>query len=462
MTLTNDELVKRLAGKLQKPEHAVSEELNALVQELNDAVSKGEEYIIDGIGTFRVTNGELVFEPDAILAIEINHKYAGMEDIEILGADKEGKDEEIEPKEKEDKSDGNVPKDEDEWSPIHFDDPNISNLTDLKDETTKGKNGNGKHESEIKEQLDEVKRKVRQLESDEGNQNEEEPFLEDSEDWDDSANDDENKIVYEGNQEEDHVIDEAVPKEPVVEDPKEEKPPKKKKKRVKRRSRGERTVSGSVAIIVGILGVFFVVGLVWILVTYNGNQPNANVLLGENATQKQTSKSNAQPQRQQPSSGNNQNNGGGLFANPQPGSSNSNSDNTNTAKRSNSQSMRMKTSSPQTSNQTPTTPPTGTSSNNTNLFGLKGDLSPKNTDFYTIVVYSLTDHKRAEEVRNNLSSKNYRVSLTRSRLNNQYIYRVGLGQFKNTASAEQAAKGLPSKFRDNHFIKHVHLKSTNE
>lgn len=437
MTLTNEEIIKQIAGILNRTEEEVSEELSNLVTRVEDEVKAHGESTIQGLGTFKKVNDKLEFIPDDTLALEINHKYAGMEEIEIAEPDKEGLDEEIEMPVEEPENESQHSSENEEES------ESLERTDDTEEEQEQDQEGPSEEEKkqkelETREQLEEVREKVRQLESKEKREKGISEPKENSDLENESPSDTDSKEKEKGSTSSSDQKKEAE-KSSGNQKNKEKKEQKQGSKKTttkgkrprKRKPSKDRKVSGNVAIIIGTVGVVTVVVLVWVLVSYLGNQPNTNVLLGSpnKANSSQTIAVKKSKQSKTLTKGK---------------ASKPNSVKNKTAKIAQISSKKA------------------TDKTKIKKYGLKGDLVQKNSDFYTVVVYSLNDLKRAKTIKNKLAKENYRASLTTANVNNQELYRIGLGQFKNVKDAEEAAQNLPPKYRKHHFIKHVHLKSPNE
>lgn len=88
----------------------------------------------------------------------------------------------------------------------------------------------------------------------------------------------------------------------------------------------------------------------------------------------------------------------------------------------------------------------------TEQWGLEGEYTPVD-DYYTIVVYSLTNRERAESEYDNISNEGYRATLNAYRPDpDSQSWRVGIGQFQSVGEAEDAADRLPDPWRTDHFI----------
>jgi|AntRauTorcE11897_2_1112592.scaffolds.fasta_scaffold03727_5 nucleoid DNA-binding protein len=89
MVIDKGTLVALLVEKTGRSKQQVNEQLNQLVNKIRQTADSDSTLKIDGLGTFSSQDGELQFEPDEQLQIEINQKYAGMKPIELMAAFKE-------------------------------------------------------------------------------------------------------------------------------------------------------------------------------------------------------------------------------------------------------------------------------------------------------------------------------------------------------------------------------------
>lgn len=89
MTMSNKELVELLSTKAELSDEEVENNLRQLREYLSSELQNKQACTLEGLGTFSVQDGELNFTPDPKLAAEINHTYAGMKPIELIGAYKE-------------------------------------------------------------------------------------------------------------------------------------------------------------------------------------------------------------------------------------------------------------------------------------------------------------------------------------------------------------------------------------
>ncbi|MFU8812192.1 MAG: SPOR domain-containing protein, partial [Balneolaceae bacterium] len=89
------------------------------------------------------------------------------------------------------------------------------------------------------------------------------------------------------------------------------------------------------------------------------------------------------------------------------------------------------------------------------VYGLMGDLIPEANDGYTIVLHSLRSLASAREAAADLRDSNYRTIVTERVVNDQTVYRVGVGQFPSIDEALSMARTLPVPYNDQHFIQRI-------
>lgn len=80
-------LVDRIAERLQTDVVSVSAGLQELLEALHRELQQHGKAHLAGLGEFRLTEGKLVFEPDAELADDVNFRYSGLEPVVIAGSE---------------------------------------------------------------------------------------------------------------------------------------------------------------------------------------------------------------------------------------------------------------------------------------------------------------------------------------------------------------------------------------
>lgn len=86
MKLTNHEFTKLLSEQLSADEDNTSTQLAKMLAEFNKAGENGEEFIINGLGSFSLVDGSVQFHPSEEFSTEINHIYEGMEPVDADAA----------------------------------------------------------------------------------------------------------------------------------------------------------------------------------------------------------------------------------------------------------------------------------------------------------------------------------------------------------------------------------------
>lgn len=89
------------------------------------------------------------------------------------------------------------------------------------------------------------------------------------------------------------------------------------------------------------------------------------------------------------------------------------------------------------------------------MYGLSGEIMEEANGGYSIVIHSLYNEIRAEEVAENFRDDGYRVHVTPRVVNGLDVWRVSLGQFESIPDAQEAAETLPAPFNENNFIQRL-------
>ncbi len=86
-------------------------------------------------------------------------------------------------------------------------------------------------------------------------------------------------------------------------------------------------------------------------------------------------------------------------------------------------------------------------------YGLRGPEDEVLIGAYTIVVHSLRNERKSEIEKQRLENQGFKATRWAAVLpNGNTSYRVGIGQFKSVSDAERAVEELPEPFRSNNFI----------
>lgn len=88
-------------------------------------------------------------------------------------------------------------------------------------------------------------------------------------------------------------------------------------------------------------------------------------------------------------------------------------------------------------------------------YGLYGEYVEAEGREYTIVLHSLSTQQQAENAVQNLSVDGYRTIITETTVNNNNVFRVGVGQFESVESALSEAETLPEPFNTQNFIQRI-------
>lgn len=88
-------------------------------------------------------------------------------------------------------------------------------------------------------------------------------------------------------------------------------------------------------------------------------------------------------------------------------------------------------------------------------YGLYGDYIEADGTEYTIVVHSFRTQELAQNVVPELIEEGYRTTVTERTVNNNNVFRVGIGQFDSVDAALREAESLPEPYRNQNFIKRI-------
>lgn len=89
------------------------------------------------------------------------------------------------------------------------------------------------------------------------------------------------------------------------------------------------------------------------------------------------------------------------------------------------------------------------------MYGLTGEVVEEINGEYSIVIHSLYNELRAEEVADGYRDDGYRVHVTSRIIDGLDVWRVSLGQFESIPDAQEAALTLPEPFNENNFIQRI-------
>lgn len=89
------------------------------------------------------------------------------------------------------------------------------------------------------------------------------------------------------------------------------------------------------------------------------------------------------------------------------------------------------------------------------VYGLMGSLNASANDGFTIILHSMRNQRNAERAAQELRELGYRTIVSERTVNNETVYRVGVGQFETVDKGLEAAKTLPEPYNENHFIQRI-------
>lgn len=419
MTVNNKQLIDLLTQKTGLEPVEAEQQVYQLVKYVGNQLEAEGTCTIDGLGTFGLQGGELHFEADDLLTLEINHKYAGMKPIELIGAYK-------------DIGETPVPVTEAE--------------TPLPEPETKAED---QKEPEITEaQVEVEKEEVPAAEE------QEEPEIPD-EILADATPEPEELLAPEENEVEPESEAEEPVKEPVLrKEPagKSEEPtspatkaeddkwkPKSKPRTMRSRKSkssdafGKWLVAAVIVIAVGIAG-----WLVYDMGLNGGAEDN-----GPNVTENSSAdglgaetESESSPDEDVAAA----DLSGGTDSGQEPAGADEES--------------LQDSSEPNAGNSTSNIADIAEESRQS-AYGLRGGATPDVKDGYTIVVHSLRDEAKVRRVNNELQQQGYRTVIFSANVMDTTFWRLGLGQFKTIEDALEAAATLPDIYKQNHFVRRI-------
>lgn len=88
-------------------------------------------------------------------------------------------------------------------------------------------------------------------------------------------------------------------------------------------------------------------------------------------------------------------------------------------------------------------------------YGLRGGATPDISDGYTIVILSMRNEARVRRVNTELQQEGYRTIITKASVMDTTFWRLGLGRFKTINDASEASLKLPDPYKSNYFIKRI-------
>lgn len=88
-------------------------------------------------------------------------------------------------------------------------------------------------------------------------------------------------------------------------------------------------------------------------------------------------------------------------------------------------------------------------------YGLRGGATPDISDGYTIVILSMRNEAKVRSVNTELQQEGYRTIITKASVMDTTFWRLGLGRFKTISDASEASLKLPDPYKSNYFIKRI-------
>lgn len=392
MKIDREQLTELLVEKSGLDEKQVASQLDTLVERIRQAAREGKSFHIEGFGTFAAKGEELLFEPEKTLQTEVNQKYAGMKPIELIGAYR-------------DQAAAGAGADDE-------------SVVEAGGETTPAS-----RRDKIKARAEKARKEAARRAETEG--------------------EDEEPVSPEPEEAPASPVPEPERAEKAVE-PKEEKsgrPAGKdtakegfiKARAEGRKSRDRQPISAVAGRIVGISLILFAVlaagWWAWDAGWFEGDlageppaveEPDNRPSMSQEQDQPGEGQRGEEEARQQT----------GRQASEQGGGQGVSGDETGLDA----------VSGGETSAQQP-------------AYGLRGETDTQLASFYTIVVHSVRNQSRADQLAEGLMEQGYRVAIRSATVNGTAYWRVGIGQFESVQSASEAAEDVPEPYRSDHFIR---------
>ena len=451
MTIDRQQLIELLAQKTGLEREQIEEQLSELINKIKKAAEKGKTFEIKEFGTFSIVDDMLHFEPAEELKTEINHKYTGMEPIELIGAFGEGSAEEKKTKAesgKEDEKPEEATEEDRVWG-LDLPEEEEEPAAEEPEKPTPQQQPAPGEEPEPPSPIPGEKDKPVPPPDEKEDEKEPKPPA-------DRLEDEAMPAPPPG---EPAGEEEAVGRESVKDDKTEEEEPKPKfqfDSGRERKSRPETTPKATQRSasrktspksaedekdpIGTILTVFVIVAALaaagW-LVFDMGLIPGLSGGNGETVVEQQPPPppQETQPEQQPQNDDINE---------PAPETQNTQQPSTEEQQ---PQATESEQPSPSQTEQQEQPPPP--------VYGLKGELNPEANDGYTIIVHSLRSESKARGIRDDLRNEGFRTILTQAVVRGTTYWRVGIGQFETVGDARDAVGNLQEPFRSNHFIKKI-------
>lgn len=393
MTVSNKKLVDLLVQKTDLDKAEVEQQLQLLIGKIHDEVEENGNFRVEGLGEFSLKDGSLQFKAEDDLATEINHKYAGMKPLELIGAYKDTSDEVVAEK-KEEQAASEIGSGIEEYREEREEEPIIEELVPADEPMAE------------EEKPEEV---LPELNADEATSSFEldEEVVEEEEQLEQLA---------------EPVIKEATPVKEEVE------------KEVKKEGElskdpiGKMLVAAVVIIALGVSG-----WLVYDMGLWGGGQGSGSEREGEQLQNVTVAQNDLAGTIDTDKSAND---GAGVDSVAQKGTEGETTSEQNATKPiSNERSIAEESRQ--------------------SIYGLRGGAAPRATDGYTIVVHSMRNETRIRRENDKLQKEGYRTIVSSANVMDTTYWRLGLGQFKTIKDAAEAASNLPDPYKSNHFIKRI-------
>lgn len=408
MPMSNNKLIDLLSKKSSLSNEEVEEQLRELRDYISSELKKNQSCTLDGLGTFRMLKGELNFVPDDKLAMEINHTYAGMKPIELIGAYKEMSDEVA--TEGEGSKEISVP-------PI---DSGVEKYQQQEESVTADERDDQEPKDEEKSEVPEIEAEseseseiAAEAEVEIDTESEERESASQPVEADDSGTEKEDTDIppFEHESSEPSVVKKQEADDPI----------------------GKWLIAAVIVLAVGLGG--------WLVYDMG--------FFGNGDQQSVSSASTGQPVAQA--------NPGAQDVGSDAGTK-SNTDNvgnelppTDTNEAGNEGTADSEQDGPNSISEDVRIAEESRQS----VYGLRGGATPEARDGYTIVVHSLRDEAKVRRVNAELQQQGYRTFVFSASVLDTTFWRLGLGQFRTIEDALEAAATLPDIYRDNHFIKRI-------
>lgn len=413
MKINREEFVELLVQKTGFKKDHVEEQLSKLISEIHETTGKGERYTIPGFGSFVVAEDQLRFVPAEPLRVEVNHKYAGMQPIELISTYDKSEEEELPAVPPEEEADGKKSD-----APLIMRREQVDEDIWPAEEDIWGWDGD-----EAREQEEPEAQPASAEEEESAAEAEKAEASPVGEDQDKDAGDEGDHGVEIPSKEEEGADTEKPAHEPPVESPLAAKKEKLRREKKKTSSLPLILVAAAMVIVIAVSSWFlYDMGMPADQGSPSGPAAEEDVgQMQEQPTQSPQNSETAEGTENDPPSGEAAR--GADDPDSEPSGQKSVADNEPGA--------------------------------NTSIYGLKGNLNSEANDGYTIVILSMRDRQRAKDIFDKMNQKGYRTLIVSAIVSGEKYWRVGVGQFETIPDAQKNAKRLPAPYNDNFFIKRI-------